>query len=174
MSYLNDGKRKIITLEDPIEYEVKGIQQSQINYNKGYTYEIGLKAILRQDPDIILIGETRSKETADIAINAALTGHLVFTTLHTNSAIDAIPRLTSMEVKPYMLAPALNLIVAQRLVRKICPYCGTKRDANYGEQAEITEALKKISDLDPKLAVQFDGKIPAIVGCDKCNGSGYQ
>lgn len=174
MSYLNDGKRKIITLEDPIEYEVKGIQQSQINYSKGYTYEIGLKAILRHDPDIILIGETRSQETAEIAINAALTGHLVFTTLHTNSAIESIPRLTSMEVKPYMLAPALNLIVAQRLVRKICPNCGTKRDANYGEQAEIKETLKTISDLDPKFAMPFDGKIPQAVGCDECNGSGYK
>lgn len=174
LSYLNDGKRKIITLEDPIEYELKWIQQSQINYNKWYTYEVGLKAILRHDPNIILIGETRSQETADIAINAALTGHLVFTTLHTNSAIESIPRLTSMGVKPYMLAPALNLIVAQRLVRKICPYCATKKDANYWEQAEIKETLKKIADLDPKLEIPFDGKIPEAVGCDKCNGMGYK
>lgn len=174
LSYLNDGKRKIITLEDPIEYEVKGIQQSQINYSKWYTYEVWLKAILRHDPDIILIGETRSQETAEIAINAALTGHLVFTTLHTNSAIESIPRLTSMGVKPYMLAPALNLIVAQRLVRRICPNCGTKRDASYAEEAEIKDVLKKISDLDPRLAVPFDGKIPEIVGCDECNGTGYK
>jgi len=102
-----------------------------------------------------------------------LTGHLVFTTLHTNSAIESIPRLTSMEVKPYMLAPALNLIVAQRLVRKICPHCGTKRDANYSEKAEISEILKKMKDLDPKLDFPFDGKIPQSVGCDECNGSGY-
>ena len=174
LSSLNDGKRKIITLEDPIEYEVKGIQQSQINYSKWYTYEVGLKAILRHDPDIILIGETRSQETADIAINAALTGHLVFTTLHTNSAIESIPRLTSMEVKPYMLAPALNLIVAQRLVRKICPNCGTKRDANYAEDAEIKDILKKISDLDIHLTVPFDGKIPETVGCDECSGTWYK
>lgn len=174
LNSLNDGKRKIITLEDPIEYEVKGIQQSQINYTKWYTYEIGLKAILRHDPDIILIGETRTQETAEIAINAALTGHLVFTTLHTNSAIESIPRLTSMEIKPYMLAPSLNLIVAQRLVRKICPHCKSTRDANYGEQAEIKEALKKMSDLDVKLAISFDGKVPQAVGCDQCNGSGYQ
>ncbi len=174
LSYLNDGKRKIITLEDPIEYEVKGIQQSQINYSKGYTYEVGLKAILRHDPDIILIWETRSQETAEIAINAALTGHLVFTTLHTNSAIESIPRLTSMEVKPYMLAPALNLIIAQRLVRKICSHCRTTRDANYSEQAEIKETLKKISDLDQKFTIPFDGKIPEIVGCDECNGTGYK
>jgi len=171
---LNDGKRKIITLEDPIEYEVKWIQQSQINYAKWYTYEIWLKAILRHDPDIILIGETRSQETAEIAINAALTGHLVFTTLHTNSAIESIPRLSSMEVKPYMLAPALNLIVAQRLVRRVCPHCWTKRDANYSEQTEIHEILTKMKDLDPKLDFPFDGKIPQTVGCDQCNGSGYQ
>ncbi len=174
LNTLNDGKRKIITLEDPIEYEVNGIQQSQINYSKWYTYEIWLKAILRHDPDIILIWETRSQETAEIAINAALTWHLVFTTLHTNSAIESIPRLTSMDVKPYMLAPSLNLIVAQRLVRKVCPHCGTKRDANYSEQAEIKEALKKMKDLDPKLDIPFDGKIPEVVGCDQCNGSGYQ
>lgn len=174
LNTLNDGKRKIITLEDPIEYELKWIQQSQINYAKGYTYEVWLKAILRHDPDIILIGETRSQETAEIAINAVLTGHLVFTTLHTNSAIESIPRLTSMEVKPYMLAPALNLIVAQRLVRRICPHCGTKREANYSEQAEIKETLKNLKDLDPKLDFPFDGKIPQAVGCDQCNGSGYQ
>jgi len=173
LNTLNDGKRKLITLEDPIEYEVKWIQQSQINYSKWYTYEIGLKAILRHDPDIILIGETRSQETAEIAINAALTWHLVFTTLHTNSAIESVPRLTSMGVKSYMLAPSLNLIVAQRLVRRICPHCGTKRDANYSEQAEVKEALKKMSDLDPKYTIEFDGKIPQVVWCDACNGSGY-
>ncbi len=173
LNSLNDGKRKIITLEDPIEYEVKGIQQSQINYSKWYTYEIGLKAVLRHDPDIILVGETRTKETAEISINAALTGHLVFTTLHTNSAIESIPRLTSMNVKPYMLAPSLNLIVAQRLVRKICPHCGTKREANYSEKAEIQDAIKKMTDLDKKYQLSFDGKIPEAVGCEKCNGSGY-
>lgn len=98
---------------------------------------------------------------------------MVFTTLHTNSAIDSIPRLTSMNIKPYMLAPALNMIIAQRLVRKICPHCGIQRDANYAEQAEIADVLKKISDLDPTLAVKFDGSIPHAVGCDVCNGSGY-
>ena len=174
LSYLNDGKRKIITLEDPIEYELKWIQQSQINYNKWYTYEIGLKSILRHDPDIILIGETRSKETAEIAINAALTGHLVFTTLHTNSAIESIPRLTSMEIKPYMLAPSLNLIIAQRLVRRICAHCGTRRDADYWEQAEIRDAIKKIADVDHTSNLSFDGQVPQIVGCEECNGSWYK
>ncbi len=174
LAYLNDGKRKIITLEDPIEYEVKGIQQSQINYNKWYTYEIGLKAILRHDPDIILIWETRSQETAEIAINAALTGHLVFTTLHTNSAIESIPRLSSMEVKPYMLAPALNLVVAQRLARKVCPNCVTRIDPNYSEKAEIDEVIKNLHDLDPTIKIESTGKIPHAVGCEQCNGSGYK
>ncbi|HKL43787.1 MAG TPA: GspE/PulE family protein, partial [Candidatus Absconditabacterales bacterium] len=174
LNYLNDGKEKIITLEDPVEYELAGIQQSQINYNKGYTYAKGLKAILRHDPDIILVGETRDGETAEISINAALTGHKVFTTLHTNSAIEAIPRLINMGVKPYMLAPSLNLVVAQRLVRGLCPHCSTKRDANYAEKTEIQDNIKKITDANPNIKLEFDGKVPQAVGCDKCNGSGYQ
>lgn len=173
LSYLNNGKRKIITLEDPIEYELPGIQQSQINYAKDYTYEIGLKAILRHDPDIILVWETRSGETAESSINAALTGHLVFTTLHTNSAIESITRLLSMDVKPYMLAPSLNLIIAQRLVRKVCT-CAVKRDANYAEDAEIKDAIKKITDASPSTKINYEGKILQAVGCEKCSGSGYQ
>ncbi|HPC34331.1 MAG TPA: GspE/PulE family protein [Candidatus Absconditabacterales bacterium] len=174
LNYLNDGKNKIITLEDPIEYELRGIQQSQINYNKGYTYAKGLKAILRHDPDTILVGETRDLETADIAINAALTGHRVFTTLHTNSAIESIPRLVNMGLQGYMLAPSLNLIVAQRLVRGLCPHCSTKRDANFAEKSEIEDAIKKINDANPKMNLKFDGKVPQAIGCDQCNGSGYK
>ncbi|HRX63838.1 MAG TPA: GspE/PulE family protein [Candidatus Absconditabacterales bacterium] len=174
LNYLNDGKQKIITLEDPIEYELEGVQQSQVNYNKGYTYSEGLKSILRHDPDIILVGETRDKETAEISINASLTGHKVFTTLHTNSAIESIPRLINMGVKPYMLAPSLNLIVAQRLVRGVCPHCSTKREANFAEKTEIEETIKKLKDAKPDLDIKFDGKIPEAVGCDQCNGSGYK
>jgi len=174
LNYLNDGKEKIITLEDPVEYELAGIQQSQINYNKWYTYAEGLKAILRHDPDIILVWETRDWETAEISINAALTWHKVFTTLHTNSAIESIPRLINMWVKPYMLAPSLNLIVAQRLVRGMCPHCSTKRDANYAEKTEIQDTIKKISDANPNIKLEFDWKVPQTVWCDKCNGSGYQ
>ncbi len=173
LNYLNNGKEKIITLEDPVEYELKGIQQSQINYNKWYTYASGLKAILRHDPDIILVWETRDWETADISINAALTWHKVFTTLHTNSAIESIPRLINMGVKPFMLAPSLNLIVAQRLVRGMCPHCATKRDANYAEKTDIEDSIKKIIDANPNMKLEFDGKIPQTVWCDKCNGSGY-
>ena len=170
---LNDGSRKIITLEDPIEYQVAGIQQSQINYSKGYDYELGLKAILRHDPEVILVWETRTAETAETSINAALTGHSVFTTLHTNSAIESISRLLNMGVKPYMLAPSLNLIVAQRLVRKLCPHCATKRDPQYGEKTEIEENIKKINDANPSMHVEWDGKYTQAVGCELCNGTGY-
>ena len=174
LNYLNNWKEKIITLEDPIEYELPGIQQSQINYNKWYTYAKWLKAVLRHDPDIILVWETRDGETADISINAALTWHKVFTTLHTNSAIESIPRLINMGVKPYMLAPSLNLIVAQRLVRWICPHCATKRDANYAEKTEIQDAIKKITDANPNIKLEFDGKVPQTVWCNKCNGGWYK
>ncbi|MDD2537426.1 MAG: GspE/PulE family protein [Candidatus Absconditabacteria bacterium] len=170
---LNTGDSKIITLEDPIEYEMPGIQQSQINYAKDYDYETGLKAVLRHDPDIILIGETRSTETAEIAINAALTGHLVFTTLHTNSAIASISRLNSMDVKPYLLAPALQLILGQRLVRKLCPHCVSKRKATYAEQVEIEKYIKTMQELDPNFKIEYDGTVPQANGCEQCNHTGY-
>ncbi len=174
LSNLNNGKKKIITLEDPIEYELSWIQQSQINYNKWYTYEIWLKAILRHDPDTILVWETRSSETADSSINAALTWHQVFTTLHTNWSIESIPRLLNMDVKPYMLAPAVNLILAQRLCRRLCPHCWTRREANYWENAEIKQTIKKISDAIPTIKLDYDGKVPQAVWCEKCNGTWYQ
>lgn len=174
LNYLNDWRKKIITLEDPIEYELDGIQQSQINYNKWYDYEEWLKAILRHDPDIILVWETRDKETAEISINAALTWHKVFTTLHTNSAIESISRLINMWVKPYMIAPSLNLVVAQRLVRKLCPHCCTKKAGNFSEKAEIEESLKKIKDANPSINMNFDWFIPAAVWCQECNDTGYK
>lgn len=174
LNELNTGTNKIITLEDPIEYEMPWIQQSQINYSKDYDYETWLKAILRHDPDIILVWETRSKETADIAINAALTGHLVFTTLHTNSAIASIPRLLSMWVEPYLLAPAVQLILWQRLVRKICPDCAVKRDATYAEQTEIEESLKRMADLWIQNLPQFDWKLYEANWCSQCNETGYR
>jgi len=173
LNYLNNGKEKIITLEDPVEYQVSWLQQSQINYAKNYDYELGLKAILRHDPDIVLVGETRTLETAEISINAALTWHLVFTTLHTNSAIESISRILSMGVKPYMLAPALNMIIAQRLVRKVCPHCSVKKDCDYAEKSEISSAIKKITDANPSMKLDFDEKIVTAVGCDKCNNTWY-
>ena len=174
LNYLNTGKNKIITLEDPIEYEMPWIQQSQINYTKNYDYETGLKAILRHDPDIILVWETRSKETADIAINAALTWHLVFTTLHTNSAIASIPRLLSMWVEAYLLAPAVQLILWQRLVRRICPNCSSKRPATYAEQTEIEQALKRLNNLDIQNIPSFDWMLVESNWCAQCNDTWYQ
>lgn len=174
LNTLNTGKSKIITLEDPIEYEMPWIQQSQINYSKNYDYETWLKAILRHDPDIILVWETRSKETADIAVNAALTGHLVFTTLHTNSAIASIPRLLSMWVEPYLLAPAVQLILGQRLVRKVCPNCAAKRPATYSEKAEIEQALQKMEMLNIPNLPPFDGTVTEATWCALCNETWYK
>lgn len=173
LNYLNDWSKKIITLEDPIEYQLLWIQQSQINPNKWYTYEVWLKAVLRHDPDVILIWEIRSKETAEIWINAALTWHLVFTTLHTNSAIEWISRLMNMWVKAYMIAPAVNLIIWQRLVRKICPYCSTKIEASYAEKEEILEQVKIINEVDPKMNLHFDWTILHAAWCEKCNNTWY-
>lgn len=170
---LNNGSKKIITLEDPIEYKISGLQQSQINYEKGYTYELGLKAILRQDPDIILIWETRSQETASIAINAALTWHLVFTTLHTNSALDSLSRLMNMQVEPFLLAPALQLIIGQRLVRKLCPHCSKLQQASPEQDSEIRTTLSHLQKKDPKIWLNYNGQVPTAVGCPHCNGSWY-
>lgn len=170
---LNDGKHKIITLEDPVEYTVEGIEQSQINHEKGYTFEEGLKACLRHDPDIILVGETRSSETAKTALNAALTGHLVFSTLHTNNAVESISRLLMMGVEAYLLAPALQAIVAQRLIRKVCPHCASKRAASETEHMFITKQIEKIKEIRPDLTLEYDGHIPTSAGCEHCNGTGY-
>lgn len=170
---LNDGKRKIITLEDPIEYKVPWLQQSQINYAKDYDYAKWLKACLRHDPDIILVWETRDLETAEISLNASLTWHLVFTTLHTNSSIEAISRLISMGVKSYVLAPSLVMIQAQRLVRRICPHCATRVQANFAQAEEIQKYIWHIHDVDPTLELSFDGTIPHAVGCEHCNNTWY-
>ena len=170
---LNDGTKKIITLEDPIEYKIAGLQQSQINYDKWYDYESWLKAILRQDPDIILVWETRTKETAQIAINASLTWHLVFTTLHTNSVLDSISRLMNMWIEPYLLTPALQLIIGQRLVRKICPHCWERVDATKEEDLEIRTILWEIQQYHPELWNNYQWKVFKSKGCDYCNDTGF-
>lgn len=174
LNTINDGRKKIITLEDPIEYQLAGIEQSQMNPAKWYTFDVWLKAVLRHDPDIILVGETRTLDTAETAINAALTGHLVFTTLHTNSAIEAISRLLSMGVKPYMLAPSLQMVSAQRLVRKLDPATMTRRVATYAEAEEIKDALQKIKDVNPRLEVVFDGTVPQAIPTADNNMTGYK
>ena len=142
---LNNPETKIITLEDPIEYRIEGINQSQVDPDQGYTFVRGLKHSLRQDPDIIMVGEIRDLETAEIAIQSTLTGHLVLTTLHTNSAAGAIPRFLSIGVKPYLLAPALNCVVAQRLVRRLCQHCREKASID----GETMERARATLELDP-------------------------
>lgn len=126
LSMINTTSVNIVTLEDPVEYFIEGINQSQINPDIGLTFAAGLRSILRQDPNIVMVGEIRDKETAELAVQAALTGHLVFSTLHTNNAIGAIPRLIDMGMEPFLLVASINAVGAQRLVRKICPDCKKK------------------------------------------------
>ena len=170
---INSPDIKIITLEDPIEYHLTGITQTQTNEKQGYTFANGLRAILRQDPDVILVGEIRDLETAKIAINSALTGHLVLSTLHTNNAAGTIPRLIDLGVNPNIIAPALNISLAQRLVRKLCPKC--KKQVT--PQGKELETIKKILDSFPKnIPVPDIKNITAwnAIGCVECNSIGYK
>lgn len=163
---------KIITIEDPIEYKLEGINQTQVT--KKYDFATGLKSIMRQDPDVILIGETRDKETAEIAVQAALTGHLVFTTLHTNEAAGTIPRIKELGVDQKLLADALKLIVAQRLARRLCPYCKEKYLLSSEEKETLIEAF---SILSPKSGVNIPKDIPFLYkakGCEHCHFLGYK
>lgn len=164
---------KIITVEDPIEYRIEGIEQTQVDPEAGYTFASGLRAIVRQDPDVILVGEVRDLETADIAIQAALTGHLVLSTLHTNSAIGAIPRLVNLGVKPASIGPALSLVIAQRLVRKLCDNCKKLQEV----PLELREKIKRfLEGLPPRVnrANYQNITIYEPVGCDQCNHFGYK
>lgn len=171
---LNTPDVKIITIEDPVEYQIKGISQTQVSKNKGYTFAQGLRAIVRQDPDVVLVGEIRDDETADIAVNAALTGHLVLSTLHTNNAAATIPRLIEVGVKPNLIAPAANAFIAQRLVRCLCPHCREK----YVPAKETTESFKKIlAIISPKAKVEVPKNIEYLYrakGCPKCHNLGYK
>ncbi len=164
---------KIITIEDPIEYHIEGISQTQVEPDKGYTFENGLRSIVRQDPDVILVGEIRDYETAEIAMHAALTGHLVFSTLHTNDAVGAIPRLIDLGIKPPIIAPAINLLMAQRLLRKICQKCAKKRLIT---KEELQNFKKILNNLPPrvKLERELNEKTPILEphGCKDCH-NGY-
>jgi len=162
LSYLNSLDKNIITIEDPVEYEFPIIRQSQINLKAGLSFASGLRSILRQDPDIIMVGEMRDEETIDMSIRAALTGHLVFSTLHTNDAVSAIPRLLDMGVERFLLASTVNAVIAQRLVRKVCPYCKEQ----YIPDSLILRRAGWIGEERPKL---IRGK-----GCEKCNNTGYK
>jgi type IV pilus assembly protein PilB len=160
---------KIITIEDPIEYHLEGITQTQVDPKAGYDFANGLRAIVRQDPDVILVGEIRDFETAQIALQAALTGHLVLTTLHTNDAAGTVARLIALGEKPVNIAPAINMAVAQRLVRKVCKNCSVLEKPNEEELEKIMKGLK-----DLKIKIPKDLKIKKPKGCEDCNFTGYR
>ena len=162
LNQLNDVDKNILTIEDPIEYELPGINQSQINYKAGLDFASALRAFLRQDPDIIMVGEIRDHDTAEIAIRASLTGHLVLSTLHANTAVGAISRLSDMGMDSFLITSSLVGVVSQRLVRKICPLCKTPYEASIGEKKALNY------ELDKKLTL-YKGQ-----GCDKCNNTGYK
>ncbi|MCS6789287.1 MAG: GspE/PulE family protein [Patescibacteria group bacterium] len=170
---LNTPDVKIITIEDPIEYKIEGIEQTQVDPEANYTFASGLRAVVRQDPDIILVGEIRDQETADIAMQAALTGHLVLSTLHTNDSIGAIPRLIDLGSKPQTIGPALSLVIAQRLVRKLCNNCKQKENISQELKIRIENFLNKIpSRINKNLYKEINIYKP--VGCEKCNNIGYK
>jgi type II secretory ATPase GspE/PulE/Tfp pilus assembly ATPase PilB-like protein len=161
---IRTGSNNIMTCEDPVEYEVQGISQSQINEKIGLTFAAQLRAILRQDPDVILVGEIRDQETAETAIRASLTGHMVFSTLHCNDALAAIPRLLDVGIEPYLLSTSLVGVLAQRLVRKLCPHCRVKAKLNHRDQ----DLFSKYLGSDPPAEVSCAGK------CDRCHNTGYR
>jgi len=167
---LNNGIRKIITIEDPVEYDMHGIVQIQTNNNIDYTFAKGLRAILRQDPDIIMVGEIRDGETATIAAQAALTGHLVLSTLHTNSALAAVARLIDIGLEPYMVTSAVRGFVAQRLVRRLCPHCSVAVKNPQGED-HIWKMVKSGSIIAPQMSGKASWRAPK--GCQLCSQTGY-
>ena len=161
---------KIITIEDPVEYHLEGITQTQVDTEKQYTFANGLRSAMRQDPDVIMIGEIRDEETAGIAINASLTGHLVFSTLHTNNAAGSFPRLIDLGVDPKTIASAITIAMAQRLVRKLCQVCKEERPIPEADQKRIGSVLKTM----PKaVSIPQEKKYWIAKGCDKCNNIGY-
>jgi len=171
---LNQEDVKVITLEDPIEIKMKGINQSQVDPSKDYTFAKGLRSILRQDPDICMVGEIRDLETADIAIQASLTGHLMLSTIHTNSASGAIPRFLSMGVKPFLLAPALNAIIGQRLVRRICSHCMVEDEIDSHELERVGEIVKQMPEQERQKIDLNNLKFYKGTGCKECSGLGYK
>jgi type IV pilus assembly protein PilB len=169
------SKVNVVTIEDPVEYQMKGVNQVQVNTQAGLTFASALRSFLRQDPNIIMVGEIRDAETADLAINASLTGHLVFSTLHTNDAAGVPPRMLDMGVEPFLLVSSLTCVVGQRVLRKVCPNCTTEVDVTPEADAEFKTTLGPIYDMI-KDKWQKSGKplkLPKAVGCDKCNNTGY-
>ncbi|MFH0906977.1 MAG: GspE/PulE family protein [bacterium] len=174
LNYVNKPGKKIITVEDPVEYRLQGITQTQISKRKGNTFANALKSVVRQDPDILMVGEIRDNESAEISVQFALTGHLVFSTIHTNNAAGAIPRLTDMKIKPDALASSLNLIIAQRLLRKLCPDC---KEAYKPDTKTIQDIEKGLSLISTKIGIKIPKTIQTLYkpkGCEKCHGLGYK
>jgi general secretion pathway protein E len=157
---LNDGTRNILTVEDPVEYAVDGVGQTQVNDKVGLSFATGLRAILRQDPDVVMVGEIRDRETADIAVQASLTGHLVLSTVHTNDAVGAITRLRDMKIEPFLLASTLRAVIAQRLVRRLCPACR--------EPVQATGSVGELLGFDSGTII-YEAR-----GCPECSQSGYR
>jgi len=168
-------KVNVVTVEDPVEYQMKGVNQVQVNVQAGLTFASALRSFLRQDPNIIMVGEIRDSETADLAINAALTGHLVFSTLHTNDASGVPPRLLDMGAEPFLLVSSLNCVVGQRVLRRICKDCVGEMEIPLDMLEELKKTLGPIYDMiEDKF--KKEGKkmmLPKIVGCEKCNNTGY-
>ena len=172
---LNDEGVNITTLEDPIEYFIDGINQSQVHEEIGFSFANGLRSILRQDPDIIMVGEIRDRETAALATQSALTGHIVLSTLHTNDAIGAIPRLIDMDVEKYLIAPTLNLAMGQRLLRKLCDDCKVESKPNAAEEKIINDSLNKFPEAVKK-EIPKEKKFykSSKEGCRQCGGKAFK
>ena len=166
---IHKPERRIMTVEDPVEYEVAGINQTQVNSEIGFTFASALREILRQDPDVIMVGEIRDRETADIAIRASLTGHLVLSTLHTNDAPGAITRLIDMDIEPFLIASSVEMVIAQRLVRRLCQSCASPAEMS---KSELMASLS-LMEVDPSEVVHLD-KVMKSVGCSKCQNLGYR
>lgn len=169
----NQPDAKVITLEDPVEYKLPGVVQSQIDEARGYTFGDGLRSILRQDPDVVMLGEIRDLETATTAAQAALTGHVLLSTLHTNSAIESIPRLVNMGLPEFMIAPSLHTIIGQRLVRKIC-ICRKMEALTPAEIEQFQKTIASVNQALPDLKIEMPKEMPRPVGCDVCSKTGYK
>jgi type II secretory ATPase GspE/PulE/Tfp pilus assembly ATPase PilB-like protein len=174
LAMLNDPGKKIITLEDPVEYRMDGIMQSQIKPDEGYDFGEGFRSVLRLDPDIVMVGEIRDQLTAEMATQASLTGHIVLSTLHTNDAPTAIPRLIDLGVRPFLLSNAVNVVIAQRLVRKVCSECATEVEPEPEVIAEVRTRLKEEPKALEALPPEKEWLYLLGSGCAKCNNTGYR
>lgn len=167
IALVNAPDVSVVTIEDPIEYSIDAIRQIQVNPRSGLTFATGLRSILRQDPDIIMVGEIRDTETANIAVNTALTGHLLLSTLHTNDAPSAVPRLTDMGIDPYLLAATMSIVIGQRLLRTLCVSCRTQRAITSAE-------FERLSELALTEPFARNTILYSRIGCTECDGTGYR